>query len=412
MIFCALAVLVGLGNAFTIRLVGLMPLSEIVLLTVAAYAGLCLLINGHLTAPLVFNRLFGALLLCQAIALTGYLIADYHRSSAPDDAFRGWARMIFLAIDIFAIGVLFGKSPSVFASYLFGVALSAGSVLVNDPLFGDYWKFGVGFPLTLLVLVAAPALGSFGAISGILGIGLVHYLMDYRSLAIACWLVALLALVNQFPPLWRRWLAIIGALALILGIPIGAKVTTASESARHGRSNAERSAMITAAAEAIVASPFFGHGSWFSRTNVMEEFVEIRTENARLAGVGGFDEKNGEEMAIHSQILVSMAEGGILGGAFFLVYGCGLLWGLYVCTVVRSWDYFSLGYMLILVCSSMALCFSPFSGSARVEIAAATGVILLLAREGRERRRAACLATPFVDASTLTFQAPQTASRA
>lgn len=380
-IVCAVALLVGLSNAFTIRLVGLMPISEIFLLAVAAYTLVSALVNHRVTAPLVTNRLFGILLFCQAIALSGYLIADYYRESLPGDAVRGWARMIFLAIDIFSLSVLFGKSPHVFTAYLVGVALSASKILFETPLFGDYWKFGYGYPFTMLVLVLSPLLGSSGAIFGALGIGFVHYIMDYRSMAAACWFVAALGLLNQFSPWLRRASLLMGVIGLVAALTASSVSKHESDNARHGRSNAERSAMITAATEAIVASPFFGHGSWFSRTNVMEEFVEIRTENARLAGVGGFDETNGEEMAIHSQILVSMAEGGILGGAFFIGYGFGLMWALYFCAMVRPWDYSSLGYLLILVCSLMALCFSPFSGFSRVEIAAATGVMLMLWRE-------------------------------
>jgi hypothetical protein len=383
LLFCGAAVLIGLTNAFTIRLVGLMPVSEIFLLAFAAYASLCLLLNRRLPAPLLANRFFGFLLVCQAIAFAGYLIADFYRDSAPGDAFRGWARMVFLAVDISSIGLLFGKSPRVFTAYLAGVVLSASSVLFSVPLFGDYWKFGYGYPLTILVLILAPSMGGPATILAALGIGVAHYFMDYRSMALVCWLVAALALLNQFSARWRRGILIAGALSLAVIVPVIMTKMGGSHSSRHGRSNAERSAMIQAAAEAIVASPFFGHGSWFSRTNVMDEFVEIRTENARLAGVGGFDETKGDNMAIHSQILVSMAEGGILGGAFFIAYGCTLLWALYVCTVVREWDYFSAGYLVILVSSSFALCFSPFSGSARVEIAATTGVVLLLWRERR-----------------------------
>ena len=387
--FCAVAVLTGLGNAFTIRLVGLMPVSEIVLLAFAGYAGVCLLLNRRLSAPLVANRLFALFFGTQALALGGYFLADWYRESEPGDAFRGWARMIFLAVDILVLGLLFGRSVRVFGAYLVGVVLSASSLLVAEPLFGDYWKFGYGYPLTVLVLLLGPAMGAPGAIVSAIGMGAAHYLMDYRSLALACWLVACLAILNQFSGRWRRGLALTMGCLLVAAVPFGVEKFRSSDSSRHGRSNAERSAMIQAATEAIAASPFLGHGSWFSRTRVMDEFVEIRTENARLAGVGGFDETNGENMAIHSQILVSMAEGGVLGGAFFLVYGLALLRGLFVCAVVREWDYYSASFLLILVGAGMALCFSPFSGSARVEIAAATGVVLMLWRERWEARRSA-----------------------
>jgi hypothetical protein len=385
-LYAVLAGMVGLGNAFTIRLVGLMPVSEIFLLGMALWTAICLAVTRRIAAPLVANRLFAFLLCCQLVAFGSYVTADLYRGSAPGDAFRGWARMFFLAVDVLTVALLFGKSPRVFAAYLFGGVLSASSILINEPLFGDYWKFGYGYPLTVLMLLVCPALGAPGAILGMFGMGVAHYFMDYRSLAIVCWLVAGLALLNQFSPRWRLRFFLGGVVAVAAALFYIANTSNDGDNARHGRSNAERSAMIQAATEAIAASPFLGHGSWFSRTRVMDNFVDIRTENARLAGVGGFDETNGEEMAIHSQILVSMAEGGILGGAFFVAYGLGMLWALWYCAVVREWSYYSVAFLFVLLSSTNALCLSPFSGSARVEIAAATGVVLLLFRERLDAR--------------------------
>ena len=76
-------------------------------------------------------------------------------------------------------------------------------------------------------------------------------------------------------------------------------------------------------------SPFIGQGSWFEQIErAMENrFVEIRAENARAAGVGGFGDDDGDTMAIHSQVLVGLAEGGLLGGCFFIAYGVFLVLG-------------------------------------------------------------------------------------
>ena len=57
----------------------------------------------------------------------------------------------------------------------------------------------------------------------------------------------------------------------------------------------------------------------------------IRHEAAVAAHVGGFADANRDPgaVAIHSQLLVALAEGGLFGAAFFFLYGGALFWALY-----------------------------------------------------------------------------------
>jgi hypothetical protein len=149
--------------------------------------------------------------------------------------------------------------------------------------------------------------------------------------------------------------------------------------------------MITAAKEAFEKSPLIGHGSWFSNSDVYDNFMLIRHEAAKESRVGGFAKANkapGDE-ALHSQILVALAEGGLFGGAFFFVFGAGLLWALAYAVLVRPWTRLAPMQVLILLLALWNLLFSPFSGAHRVYIAMACGLILLLkteATEATERR--------------------------
>jgi len=88
---------------------------------------------------------------------------------------------------------------------------------------------------------------------------------------------------------------------------------------RATRSDIERTAMVTAALEAFESSPLIGHGSWFSNSDVYENFMVLRHEAALREHVGGFASPNQtpDAMALHSQLLVALAEGGLFGGAFF-----------------------------------------------------------------------------------------------
>ena len=166
-----------------------------------------------------------------------------------------------------------------------------------------------------------------------------------------------------------------------IGLPLSIDSSTAS--------SRDRSAMMRAAWDGFAGSPFVGQGSWFSRSNVMDNFLALRTEQARDAGVGGFATDVVEEgLAVHSQMLVALAEGGILGGCFFLFYGASLLWALGFCILQRPLDRLSPLYLLTLASALANLLFSPFSGAHRVGIAIAVGLVLLLLQERRERVRA------------------------
>ena len=126
-------------------------------------------------------------------------------------------------------------------------------------------------------------------------------------------------------------------------------------------------------------------------------FVEIRAENAKEAGVGGFGDDDGETMAIHSQVLVGLAEGGILGGCFFIAYGVFLVlvrcatWG--IDPAVGSVDD---DFLFVLLRGLLNLFFTPFSGAARVDIAATVAVVLYLGRERKQR-----LGTPETESGAL-----------
>src|SRR5262245_40698572 len=102
----AVAALAGFLTPFTISLVGELPLGELVLFATAAWGLLCIGINHALPGRLFHSRYLRTLLVCQAVALVGYVIADFYWHSAPRDMVRGWSRMIFVVIDVLAITYL------------------------------------------------------------------------------------------------------------------------------------------------------------------------------------------------------------------------------------------------------------------------------------------------------------------
>jgi len=381
----ATVVLAGLGTAFTVSLVGEFPLGEFVLFATAGWTGLCAVLNQALPGELFHRRYLWWLLACQGLALLAYMIADFSWQSAPKDMARGWGRMIFLGIDVIALAYLFSRSHLNFLWLL--AAQLAGDLLAwlaYGARFDDSWKFGCGIPITYAVVALAAWTGPAGVALAALGLSAVHFAQDFRSVGGLCLLLAVAAGLQLFPAAVRRWLLPFGALAaLALGAVLYQRALTESGEHRASRSDVDRSAMVQAAAEAFRHSPLIGHGSWFSRSEVYDEFVQIRDDKAKEADVGGFVGPNEEpeDVALHSQLLVALAEGGLFGGAFFFAYGAGLAWTLHELVLERRWRRDSGVRCLLLLFAVWHLFMSPFSGAHRVYIAMAVGLMLIVQAE-------------------------------
>lgn len=384
------ALFAGLLTAFTVSLVGEMPLGELVLIATAAWVALCVAVHRAPPGPLFRHRYFSVLFACQAVALLAYVVSDFYRQSDPRDMARGWARMILLGIDVVAAAYLLGRSRAVFAWFLGGIL--AGDLvhtLLFGALFGDFWKFGYGIPLTYAAVAAASFGGPFLVLLTAAGFGALHFALDFRSVGALCIGVAAATGLQMLPRPWRLWALPAGTVvALGIAVVLFGGVRSGDEMEhRATRSDVDRSAMIQAATEAFASSPLIGHGSWFSRSDVYANFMQIRDDLAKEAGVGGFAGPNEEPeaVALHSQILVTLAEGGFFGASFFLAYGAGLIWALWDQVMARPWSRARPVRVLLLMIASWHLVMSPFSGAHRVYIALAAGLILLvLAERNRE----------------------------
>jgi hypothetical protein len=385
----ALSFLASALTAFTVSLVGEMPVGEFVLIGVTGWALLCVVFNHAPPGRLFRSRLFWWMMVAQLVALIAYVVSDLYRNSAPRDMARGWGRMLFLAIDIVAVTYLFSCSRKNFLWFVMGQAAGAlAYTAIHGPMFGDMWKFGIGAPITFGVFLLAPFGGAVVSALAIAGLGVGHLNLDYRSLGGICLVAATLILLVRLPMRARWWIAPFALAGAVFGVLH--LYEQSQRGTRATRSDIERTAMVTAAKEAFEESPLIGHGSWFSNSDVYDNFMLIRHEAAKQARVGGFAGANrapGDE-ALHSQILVALAEGGLFGGAFFLVFGGGLVWALAEAVMVRRWHRFAPITILILLIAIWNLLFSPFSGAHRVYIAMACGLILLLTSEtGRPARR-------------------------
>jgi hypothetical protein len=374
----------GVLTAFTVTVGGEMPLGELILIGIFAWIVLGTAVTGSVPPEVPRTRLFRVLLLCQAVAFAAYIFSDIYRHSTVHDMSRGWARMVFLAIDIVSVAYLFGCSRLNLLMLLLGQYLGdALHAVTLGALYGDMWKFGIGTPFTFLAFFAASLLGRPAVVAAAFAMSAVHFAMDFRSMCGICFVVGTATLITLFPRHLRAWLILPTMVIIACGLGAYAYGRSHGNSHRATRSDISRTSMIIAASEAFLDSPVIGQGSWLSRSNVFENFAVIRANAAKAAHVGGFPEANEAPgtVAIHSQILVALAEGGILGGSFFIAFGIALAAAVYRLVFILRSNRFTGIYLLILLCALGNLLISPFSGAHRIYIAIACGLVIVLQRE-------------------------------
>lgn len=369
----------GLLTAFTVSIGGEMPVGELVLIVVFGWIAVRVAANGSFPPQVPHTRLFRVMLLCQGIAFLAYVFSDLYRHSTTHDMSRGWARMVFLAIDIVSVAYLFGCSRLNLLIFILGEMM--GDTLhafIFGALYDDLWKFGVGLPVTYLVFFVASLFGRPSLIAAAFTMTAVNFVLDFRSLGLICLVAGSATLLTLFPRSMRAWLVIPAITIVALGVAGYSLIPRSNQ--RATRSDIMRSSMLIAAYQAFRGSPIIGQGSWFSKSTMIDNFMVIQDEAAKAQHVGGIASANQQPngVAMHSQILVALAEGGIFGAAFFLVFGAALVGGIYRMTFIQHGNRFTGIYLLILLLALFNWFLSPFSGAHRVYIAVACGLLLYL----------------------------------
>ena len=368
-----LCLVAGFLTTFTVPLVGAFPIGEAVLLMVFPFVVLHRVMRREWPGAIQQSRWFRALLPLIAVTLLGYIVSDWYRQSPESNYLRGWARIVFMGIDLVAVSYLVDASWTRFR--LFALALVAGFAvhsLVEPPVAGEYWKFGIGFPLTVLALVLAGRRGAVFQVATAFAFALLHVGLGYRSAGGICLLVASALAIRHLHGLWRIPAWILSLVAA--GTMVSAIQRNFEEDEAHQSSNTERQSMIEASAIAFVSSPLIGQGSWFTSGKGI-----ARVEEQRARHDPKFHEYTAEEardLSIHSQLLTGLAEAGLLGGAFLLPYGFLLL-----TTFASTYRIPTPDHPLVLFLLGSALwdfAMSPFSGESRVTIALASTLCLLI----------------------------------
>ncbi len=379
MLLCAC---VGFFTPFTVKAAGNLPIAEWFLLVIAGVALVVRFSRRSWPDGVANSRIFFAFLALQTLGLLAYVFSDLYRDSAARDYLRGWARMIFVGIDLIALAALIGLSWRRLVVIKFGLIFGlAAEALLFGPLYGAWWKFGFALPVTLLGLILVGQRSRWIASAAIIGLGVLNFALDYRSLGAECFIVATALHLPRMNA---------GARALTLALMVVAAGYTMfsvfhekSETgfaARH-ESDAERRAMVEAAAEAFSESPLIGHGSWFSNTRMIQRIEERKIDLKE--GFRGYTEEQESVLTVHSQLLTALAEGGFFGASFFFGYALMLVWALLHALRTERPQQALVIFLLVEAIWNLAM--TPFSGPKRIEIAVAAVLALMLWQESRGR---------------------------
>jgi hypothetical protein len=369
-----LCVTAGFLSGFTVSFIGQIPVGELILCAVFPWVIVrCVVHKGW---PTLMQQLkwYKILMFLVGLMALGYVMSDLYRGTSSDNLIRGWARVGFLAVDLVSLAYLMDGSwarfQATFLALYIGATLNA---VITGPLFGLWWEFGFGYTVTVLVLYLFAGRPAWVQIITTFLMAAISMALGGRSLGGICLLVGILYGLRYARGIFRP-VAIFAALGALVLLLAEANTVILQNLGKEG-SSLERQSMIETAGEAFLSSPFIGQGSWFTSSGKM--LAQLEENRQQLdPKFHHYSEDEGRQIAIHSQILVALAEGGILGGGFFIFYGMLLLKTLN--SLTRTLVPHRAFIFYVVIAGLWNLCMSPFSGVARVEICLAIFACLLV----------------------------------
>ncbi|WP_404783312.1 O-antigen ligase family protein [Altericista sp. CCNU0014] len=377
--------LAGLTSAIQIKFFGQLYLGEVFL----AVLGLLLIADKFIPSArsrrknILENPFFIKFLIALCISFLGLALSDFWVNSVPRDYFRGWAKIIFLTLDVIAIGFAIERNRwnLWWLSVGLGFSILSPSIISHNLL--TDWKVVYAGPVAFLVLSFMPWLGKQLLPLTLASAGIVNIVLDYRSLGLMFVIMAAIvwSKVNASQVSRKQLFKLVVALSLSFLLLFAAYQNSQEEfSERREYSNAARFGGIQVAFEAIADSPILGYGSWAKSEALTERFLDLT--GVRQRGFNTPDRVYAEQnIPAHSQLLQSWIEGGILGTTFFFFYGIQLVKSLRFLIAQRIYD--RLFPLILFSCLSglWHLVASPFAGSHRFTVALTVGIVCLLHSE-------------------------------
>lgn len=402
------ALVVPLFVAVEITVVGHLFLAELLLLL-----SLPFLLAG---ARYRIDRAMQVILGLGLLWLASQILTDLVRHTAFHDFARGWARIFFTLSSLLALDLIFQNKPR--RIVLFGVGLSIGLLLgyaVNPTALqsADPWKFGLGFPITLLLALVAtqPRVQRYALLPvGILcAAAFLNLALGFRSLGGICFLAAGYVAFQSYsvrkahgpPRLSLVRIAVVSGLTLLLALGFlrGYEYAAAhgvlgqAAKAKYALQSSGKFKLIAPFAadrptfyigiKAIEASPLIGHGSWARNPKYTKEALASLKRDGYTVDPNLINQlKVADTIPAHSYLLDSWVDGGVLGGIFWLVI-LGLVGAVFL-TLYGLREALSPLIAFLMMYLTWSILLSPYGSDQRM---IATYSILVLLYAWRRRRQ-------------------------
>jgi hypothetical protein len=273
------------------------------------------------------------------------VLTDFIRDSPRGDYLRGWSKIALTVTHFLTLWLLINKSPRRFLIYGFGLVSGQLLTLVINPspyFKGSPWKFGYGWPLTLLVFLLCTTLPFFRKHTSLmtlfmLGAAMTNLFMGARSLALTSLLASVYIFsrrstqnsrVRKFSLALTVVTVMLSALLFVSlyehlaenGI-LGEKAKDTFETQQQGEGGLLLGGRgeIMVSSMAIADSPIIGHGSWARDP----KYMFILEERRRQLGYGRhFYGKGNDLIPSHSYIFGAWVEAGVMGAVFWFYILC------------------------------------------------------------------------------------------
>jgi hypothetical protein len=408
------------GLLYEVNFIGQLYSTELVFLILLPF----LLFVGNPIDP----KATRATLLLIGIWLLALMVADFYRGTFIGDYLRGWAKMIFLAINFYVLSRLLTTDQRVIAWFIgWNIAFGIFAYLGNDE-WATRWKFGLG-PASLHVfagLLIATPLYRFRILPAILSLACLGFAVaslffnarnDFLSLFISSLLLAVCSTKvtrRAFASLWDRhsWTLLVAGILFAYGAGqiyiTGASSGVFGDDAREKLQSQQAVGLdpvlgtivggrgeFFSSTAAIGDSPLMGHGSWPRSAYYFSIYLDaVRTYGSPEA----VKEANrtiyfGEPLIpVHSIFFGAWVEAGIIGAVVWVVIIRQIFKTIRSAIDVKS----SVDFVILLVGMSLIwdIFFSPFGAERRLEWAFAFVLLSLRAPLARTRTADAGQSTP------------------
>lgn len=343
------------------------------------------------------DRMLRMVMLAWVAYLAMQMLSDMLNRSLIADYQRGWARLIFFALNIIVIAHVSRFKLDRMAAFFIGyvTSLFVATYTVQNEFLAD-WKFGYGPLLTMTagLLIGFGRSRNRNRLGGVifLCIGLIHLMSNARSLGGLTLFIGLLSLfagyfhanLSSGSFLSARFL--LPVLVSIFSIyqlysfgaasgMLGEKTKDKFEKQTAGGRNVVSGGRMeyTIALPAIMESPVIGYGSWARNIEFVKRYIYINKMDPSTYDAEYLMELG--TIPTHSHILGSWAEAGFMGGVFWLI----VLWFAAV-TFYRMLRHlevpFRIFFLFTLAFFIWDIIFSPFGLERRIMDPA---VIILIA---------------------------------